>query len=69
MRRKPQDVLEDRLLLREQDLGGTNSSIRGAYGDIGFVNDLDIVNELHGHTGCVNALRSVTEKSSSYEHG
>ncbi len=61
MRRKAQDVLEDGLLLREQDLGGTYNSIRSAYGDRGFVNDLDIVNELHGHTGCVNALRSVNE--------
>jgi len=58
MRGKPQDVLESRLLLRELNLGGTNSGPRGTYGDKDFVNDLDIVNELHGHIGCVNALRS-----------
>ena len=32
-------------------------SIKGLYGNKNWVEDLDIVNELGGHTGCVNALR------------
>ena len=49
-------TLTDRLLKRE--LGGTSrySAIKGIYGDKQWVEDLDIVNELGGHTGCVNAL-------------
>jgi nuclear receptor interaction protein len=52
-------ALADRLLHRE--VGDTNRSyqIKGLYGDRYFVEDLDIVNELSGHTGCVNALRLV----------
>lgn len=47
----------DRLLRR--DLGNTMrySGIHGLYGDKRWIDDLDIVNELDGHTGCVNALR------------
>jgi hypothetical protein len=33
------------------------TDIRGIYGDRQWVEDLDIVNELEGHHGCVNALR------------
>jgi DDB1- and CUL4-associated factor 6 len=46
----------DRLLQRE--LGDTTrySGITGLYGSKEWINDLDIVNELGGHTGCVNAL-------------
>lgn len=33
------------------------TSPRGIYGDHTWVHELDIVNELDGHTGCVNALR------------
>lgn len=49
--------LHDRLLRRE--LGGCTrySKVRGLYGDQTWVDGLDIVNELDGHTGCVNALR------------
>ncbi|KAI9798070.1 MAG: hypothetical protein M1833_004967 [Piccolia ochrophora] len=49
-------TLQDRLLRRE--LGGTSrySAIQGFYGDKAWVDDLDIVNELGGHSGCVNAL-------------
>jgi hypothetical protein len=50
----------DRLLRRE--VGNerrTYTDIRGIYGDKHWVDDLDIVNELEGHTGCVNALRYV----------
>ena len=35
------------------------SSVKSLYGHRSWVNDLDIVNELGGHTGCVNALRLV----------
>ncbi|KAF2837813.1 WD40 repeat-like protein [Patellaria atrata CBS 101060] len=49
-------TLLDRLLRRE--LGGTSrySHVCGVYGDRNLIDDLDIVNELKGHTGCVNAL-------------
>lgn len=52
-------TLQDRLLKRE--LGGTSrySAIKGLYGDKTWIDDLDIVNELGGHSGCVNALRQV----------
>lgn len=52
-------TLQDRLLKRE--LGNTDrySKVRGVYADRQFVNDLDIVNELNGHNGCVNALRYI----------
>ncbi|KAF2234056.1 WD40 repeat-like protein [Viridothelium virens] len=49
--------LHDRLLKRE--LGTSEkrySKVRGIYGDRQWVNNLDIVNELNGHSGCVNAL-------------
>ncbi|KAF2867948.1 WD and tetratricopeptide repeat-containing protein [Massariosphaeria phaeospora] len=52
-----QYTVYDRLLQRE--LGQDRkrySSIRGIYGDRKWVGDLDIVNELAGHNGCVNAL-------------
>ncbi|SLM39623.1 WD40/YVTN repeat-like-containing domain [Lasallia pustulata] len=49
-------TLQDRLLRRE--LGGLTrySAIKGLYGDKTWIDDLDIVNELGGHSGCVNAL-------------
>jgi hypothetical protein len=50
----------DRLLQRE--LGQHRkkyTDIRGFYGDRQWVEDLDIVNELEGHNGCVNALRYI----------
>ena len=49
--------LQDRLLRRE--LGSTSrySDIWGIYSDRAWIDDLDIVNELGGHSGCVNALR------------
>lgn len=46
--------LEDRLFNRE--LGSPKATVKSIYGDRSFVNDLDIVNELKGHNGCVNAL-------------
>ncbi|GBF61991.1 WD repeat protein [Trichophyton mentagrophytes] len=48
--------LHKRILLREQGDSTLYSSIRGFYGDKAWIDDLDIVNELGGHNGCVNAL-------------
>ena len=47
----------DRLLRREVGDRKRYSSVRGIYGDRHWVEDMDIVNELEGHNGCVNALR------------
>lgn len=52
-----------RLLLRELGHSSKYSAITGLYGDRGWVDDLDIVNELGGHSGCVNALRQVQHES------
>lgn len=50
----------DRLLKREVgQQRRTYTDIRGIYGDKHWVDNLDIVNELEGHNGCVNALRYV----------
>ncbi|KAF2709527.1 WD40 repeat-like protein [Pleomassaria siparia CBS 279.74] len=46
----------DRLLQRELGDRKRYSSPRGIYGDRQWVENLDIVNELEGHNGCVNAL-------------
>ncbi|KAG9205654.1 hypothetical protein G6514_007261 [Epicoccum nigrum] len=47
----------DRLLKREVGhQRRTYTDIRGIYGDRHWVDDLDIINELEGHNGCVNAL-------------
>ncbi|KAE8353044.1 hypothetical protein BDV28DRAFT_115782 [Aspergillus coremiiformis] len=48
--------LYDRLWRRETGEPSQFTSIRGIYGSKEWVDDLDIVNELGGHTGCVNAL-------------
>lgn len=51
------DSLSNRLLHRElQDSAGRSRKVRAIYGDKNWVKDLDIVNELDGHSGCVNAL-------------
>ena len=50
-------ALPDRLLRRDLGEPSRYSSYRGIYSDRGWVDDLDIVNELGGHSGCVNALR------------
>ena len=55
--------LYDRILRRELGETSRYSSIRGLYGDRAWVDELDIVSELGGHSGCVNALRSVHKKS------
>jgi nuclear receptor interaction protein len=49
--------LNKRLLFRELGYKPASSGIYGIYGDKAWIDDLDIVNELGGHTGCVNALR------------
>ncbi|WEW58768.1 hypothetical protein PRK78_004236 [Emydomyces testavorans] len=49
-------LIYDRLLQRELGNPGLYAGVRGIYGDRIWVDDMDIVNELGGHTGCVNAL-------------
>lgn len=52
------ESLTGRLLRREiEDPLGRARKIRSVYGDRNWVKNLDIVNELDGHSGCVNALR------------
>ena len=46
----------DRLARREHGDRRAYCKIPGFYGDRKFIDDLDIVNELGGHNGCVNAL-------------
>ncbi|KAI5801568.1 WD domain-containing protein [Peziza echinospora] len=47
----------DQKLFRRELCGNTgSSSTRGLYGSRVWVDNLDITNELYGHTGCVNAL-------------
>ena len=47
----------DRLLKREIGYERKRySDIRGIYGDRQWIDRMDIVNELEGHNGCVNAL-------------
>ena len=53
------DRLLNRLLRRESGGHPRQTPIKAIYGDKAFVEDLDIVNELGGHSGCVNALRYV----------
>lgn len=50
--------LEDRLFRRElaSERGSRYTKPRGIYGTRTFIDDLDIINELNGHNGCVNAL-------------
>ncbi|KAI5801240.1 wd and tetratricopeptide repeat protein [Geopyxis carbonaria] len=49
-------TLDQRLLQRELTGGRGNSSSKVFYGCREWVDDLDIVGELRGHDGCVNAL-------------
>jgi len=52
------NTVYDRLLRRETATDRRRySSVLGIYGDRKWAQDLDIVNELEGHSGCVNALR------------
>lgn len=59
-------TIHDRLL--RKTIGGyprKETKIRDFYGDRAWVDDLDIINELGGHTGCVNALRYAVDLPSS----
>ncbi|KAI9858601.1 MAG: hypothetical protein M1813_007406 [Trichoglossum hirsutum] len=49
-------TLEDRFFRRELGEDSRYSSVQGLYGDKHWVDELDVVNELGGHSGCVNAL-------------
>lgn len=61
------DSLSDRLLRRElQDSAGRSRKVRSIYGDKNWIQSLDIVNELDGHSGCVNALRFAIPPSAAY---
>ena len=57
-------TLHDRLLHREVGNTSRYSAIKGIYGDRTWIEDLDIINELGGHSGCVNALRQVAKRAS-----
>lgn len=48
--------LYDRIWRRESGDSSSYASLGGIYGSREWVDDLDIVNQLGGHTGCVNAL-------------
>ncbi|KAF2022189.1 WD40 repeat-like protein [Aaosphaeria arxii CBS 175.79] len=50
------NTIYDRLLRRELGSLDHYPSVRGVYGDRRWIDELDIVNELEGHHGCVNAL-------------
>ena len=51
------DNLDVRLLDRTLGARRLRQTVKTLYGDKAWAEDLDIVNELGGHTGCVNALR------------
>lgn len=57
--------LYDRVLERELGYRPHNVSLKGLYGASEWIDELDIVNELGGHTGCVNALRYVVSRACS----
>lgn len=59
------DTLHNRFWQRESGYLTPRAALRSIYGSKEWVNDLDIVNELGGHTGCVNALRYASETSPS----
>jgi DDB1- and CUL4-associated factor 6 len=51
-------TIHERLLQRSiGDQPRRKTKVKDFYGDRAWIDDLDIVNELGGHTGCVNALR------------
>lgn len=51
------DNFNVKLLKRSLGESRKSGSVNTLYGDKTWVQDLDIVNELGAHTGCVNALR------------
>jgi DDB1- and CUL4-associated factor 6 len=54
------DSLDVKLLRRQIGAKRRHTLVNPLYGDRSWVDELDIVNELGGHTGCVNALRCVS---------
>ena len=51
------DSISNQLFNREiRDLAVRSKTYRKLYSDRRLIDDLDIVNELEGHSGCVNAL-------------
>ena len=57
MPKRPHNTLSHRLLFRELNGNRGIGSVAGLYGVRKLVDDLDIVGELGGHTGCINALQ------------
>ena len=53
--------IPERIYWRELGDRRPYSGVKGLYGDKAWAQNLDIVNELGGHTGCVNALRFVRD--------
>lgn len=51
------DKVDGKLLRYRIGAAGGSRTVKSLYGDKSWVEDLDIVNELGAHTGCVNALR------------
>ena len=49
--------LDVKLLNRTLGQKRSHLAVPPIYGDHAWVKDLDIINELGGHSGCVNALR------------
>ncbi|KAH0551460.1 hypothetical protein GP486_007325 [Trichoglossum hirsutum] len=49
-------TLESRLFRRELGEVSRYTSLQGLYGDRYWIDEMDVVNELGGHSGCVNAL-------------
>lgn len=57
MPKRPHNTLGRRLLFRELNGNRGIGSVAGLYGARKLVEDLDIIGELGGHTGCINALQ------------
>lgn len=55
--RSMKDNLDVKLLRRSIGEKRIHQSVKPIHGDHYWTKNLDIVNELGGHTGCVNALR------------
>jgi nuclear receptor interaction protein len=53
----PSGSLNDKLFYRELHGSHGISSTSGLYGSRRWVEDLDIIGELRGHDGCINALQ------------
>ena len=57
MPKRPSNTLGHRLLFRELNGNRGIGSVPSLYGSRKLVEDLDIIGELGGHTGCINALQ------------